>query len=173
MNILAQIISGMGTASNIIGINLKDKLKCLIFFIIGNSLVALSLGMMNAYSGMIVQITFVIETIINYFLERKNEKFQYPIWLIIMYIMIPCIINIFYFSSVWDIFPIAASILFPLAILSKGTKLRVLNLVSVAVWIPYNMAFAVYVAVVSCSIFTIMNFMAIVRYDIIKKEKAN
>lgn len=170
MNIFAQIINGIGTISNIIGINLKDKLKCLICFTIGNSLVALSLLMLHANSGMMVQIIFVIETLINFFLEKKNVNFRYPKWLIAIYITIPVTINILYFNNMWDILPITASILFPLAILSKNTKLRIMNLISVAVWIPYNIVFAQYVGAIGCTFFTGINFIAIVRYDIIKKK---
>lgn len=62
----------------------------------------------------------------------------------------------------------AAGILFPLALISKELALRLLNLLSVALWIPYNFVFGQYVGAISCIIFTIVNFIAIVRLDIFK-----
>ncbi len=153
---------------NIIGINIKKKQYTLIFFALGNTCVAIALGLLHAYAGMIIQIIFVIQSIINYFWEKKRNK--YPLWLILLYIVIPCTILIINYESYWDIFPLVAAVLFPLAQVSKEFTLRLLNLFSVAVWIPYNLNFGQYVGTISCSIFTILNFVAIYRFDM---KKAN
>lgn len=168
IEIISNIINGIGSTINMVGINIKDKRKFLLFFIFGNLFVATALGLLNAKIGMFVQLIFVIETIINYFFEKKHDR--YPIWMIILYILIPCIMLIITFSSMWDFLPIIASILFPLALLSKNFKLRLLNLFSVMVWIPYNFHFGQYVGAISCLIFTIINIIAIFRLDI-RKEK--
>lgn len=151
-----------------IGINIKDKRKILLFFIFGNFCVAIALGLLGAKVGMFVQIIFVIETIINYFWERKFEK--YPVWLILLYVIIPCTMLIIIFETMWDFLPIMASILFPLALVSKSLKLRLLNLLSVVVWIPYNFHFGQYAGALSCVIFTIINIIAIIRLDFFKKN---
>lgn len=151
-----------------VGINIKDKRKILLFFIFGNFCVATSLGLLGAKVGMFVQIIFVIETIINYFWERKFEK--YPVWLILLYVIIPCTVLTITFETMWDFLPIMASILFPLALLSKSLKLRLLNLLSVVVWIPYNFHFGQYVGALSCLIFTFINIIAIIRLDFFKKN---
>ena len=115
-----------------------------------------------------MQLIFVVESIINYFWEKKFEK--YPIWLILLYVIIPCTILAFTYESMWDFLAITASILFPLALLSKNFKLRLLNLLSVIVWIPYNLHFGQYVGALSCLIFTIINIIAIIRLDILKNK---
>ena len=166
--VIAQIVNLFGTASNMIGINIKNKRKVLLFFTFGNLLVAISLLLLRAFVGMYVQLIFVLETIINYFWEQKHQK--YPFWLVLMYIFIPSLIFIFTFSSIWDILPILASIFFPLAMVCHDLKLRLLNLLSVVVWIPYNFYFGQYVGSISCLVFTIINLLAIYRYDI-KKTK--
>lgn len=168
IELLSQVINCIGSTINMIGINIRDKKKVLIFFILGNMCVAISLGLLNAKAGMLVQIIFVIETIINYFLEKRNIK--YPIWLIIVYVIVPVVVLSITFQSAWDILPIIAGILFPLALLSKDLKLRLLNLFSVVVWIPYSLHFGQYVGAISCSIFTIMNIVAIIRLDILKRK---
>lgn len=168
IEIVSQIINCIGSTINMIGINIKDKRKILLFFIFGNSFVAASLGLLGAKAGMLVEIIFVIETIINYFWERKFEK--YPVWLILLYVIIPCTVLAFTFETMWDFLPIIASILFPLALLSKNFKLRLLNLLSVVVWIPYNFHFGQYVGALSCLIFTIINITAIIRLDFLKKN---
>ncbi len=169
IEIIANLINCIGTTLNIIGINIKEKRKVLLFFILGNTIVATSLGLLNATSGMIVQIIFVIETIINYFWDRKYDK--YPIWMILLYVIFPCIILTITFKTIWDLIPIMGGILFPLALLSKNFKLRLLNLLSVVIWVPYSFHFGQYVGAIGCTIFTIMNIIAIIRFDI-KKEKS-
>ena len=168
IEIISNIINCIGSIINMIGINIKDKRKILLFFIFGNLFVATSLGLLNAKVGMFVQLIFVIETIINYFWEKKHD--QYPIWMIILYVIIPCIMFAVTFSTIWDFLPIIASVLFPLALLSKNFKLRLLNLFSVVVWIPYNFHFGQYVGAISCLIFTIINIIAIVRLDLRQKK---
>lgn len=168
IEIVAQIINCIGSIINMIGINIKEKRKILLFFMLGNVCVALSLGLLRAKVGMLVEIIFVIETVINYFWEKNNNK--YPVWLILFYVIIPCTILTFTFKTLWDIFPIIASILFPLAIISANFKLRLLNLCSVAVWIPYDFYFGQYAGTISCIIFTIINFLAIVKFDFYKKR---
>lgn len=170
MNIIAQILGGIGTLINVISITRKEKTKSLILFVFGNLFVASSLYLLNAKIGMIVEIVFVIETIINFFIERNKKKFKYPLWIILIYILIPSIINIINFNTYWDIFPFIASIVFPLALLTRDTSLRVLNLISVIVWIPYNFVFGQYVGAIGCIIFSIVNLMSIIRYDFIKNK---
>ena len=168
MFILSQIINGIGTCLNIIGINIKDKNKTLILFALGNSCVATALGLLGAYAGMTIQIIFVIQTIINFFWEKKNNK--YPLWLVFIYILVPTIILTINYQTMWDILPLLAGILFPLALISQKFFLRFLNLLSVVVWIPYNINFGQYVGAVSCTIFTIINIIAIIRFDVLKEK---
>ena len=163
-NIVAQIINGIGSVFSMIGINIKNKRTVLLFFIIGNSCVATALGLLNAKSGMILQTIFVIETIINYFWEKNHDK--YPPWLILIYLILPVIILLLNFKTPWDILIIIASIVFPLALLSKDLKLRLLNLLSILLWIPYNFRFDAIVGAIACIIFAIMNIIAIIRLDI-------
>ncbi len=167
--IIAQICNGIGTLINAIGISVKDKQKLLLIFIIGNIFCALAVGLLGAVSGTLVLIIFVIETIINYFWEKKHDK--YPIWMIALYIIIPCAVLIATATTPWDILPIAAGVLFPLAMVSKGFVLRLLNMLSVVVWVPYNFVFGQYVGAISCAIFTIVNLVAIIRFDLLKQKE--
>ena len=77
IKIISNIINCIGSTLNIIGINIKDKSIVLIFFIFGNLCVATALGLLNAKAGMFVQLTFVVETIINYFWDKKMTNIQY------------------------------------------------------------------------------------------------
>ena len=168
IEILSQIINCIGTTVNMIWVNVKEKSKVLIHFIIGCTCVSISLGLLGAIVGMFVQLIFVVEAIINFFFEKKIGK--YPWWLITIYVIIPCTLLIVTFKSGWDLLPIAAGILFPLALVSKDFGLRFLNLLSVFVWIPYNFHFGQYVGEIGCLIFTGMNTIAIIRLDVLKKN---
>ncbi len=171
LEISAQVANAIGSTINMIGINSKKKKNVLLFFIFGNLFVSASLGLLGAIEGFIVEVIFVIETIINYIFGEKSDK--YPIWLIALYVIVPCSILVFTYESALDILPIVASVLFPLAMLTKNFKLRLLNMFSVAVWVPYNFLVGQYVGTITCTIFTIVNFLAIVRMDILKKREMN
>ena len=171
MFILSQIINGIGTILNIIAINQKKKQLTLILFTLGNTCVAIALGLLHAYAGMTIEIMFVIQSIINYFWEKKNPN--YPIWLILIYIIIPCAFLLINFTSFWDILPLLAAIFFPLALISKDFVLRFLNFLSVSVWIPYNFHYKLYAGAISCIVFAILNLYAIYRYDYKQKKIEN
>lgn len=174
VQISAQVINLAGTALNSIGITKKEKDKTLIFFTLGNICVATALGLLGAISGMTIQIIFVTQTIINFFYEKKHDS--YPKWMIGAYVVIPTIILSIVYQSAWDLMPIAAGILFPLALISKNTALRIFNFLSVAMWIPYNLHFGQYVGAISCAVFAVINLIAIIRFDIMKtklNEKEN
>ena len=169
IKILAQVLNALGTGINILGINNKKKNITLICFAIGNICVAASLGLLGAYSGLIIQIVFVIQTIINYFYEKKSDK--YPLWLILLYVIVPSIILAFNFQSMWDICPLIGGIMYQLALVSKNFTLRALNLVSALVWIPYDLHFGQYVGAISCTVFSITDVIAIIRFDVLQKNK--
>lgn len=169
IKIFSQIINVFGTLFNIIGINSNNKNNTLLYFAIGNIFIAIALGLLKAYAGMTIQIIFVIQAFVNYFLEKK--KIKYSIWLALIYIIVPCVILIINFDTYWDILPIIGAIIYPLVILSKEFVLRALNLISVIIWIPYNFHFGQYVGTISCIFFAITNLIAIYRFDIVKNNK--
>lgn len=166
--LISNLINCIGSILNMIGVNLKEKQKTLILFIFGNICVAIALGILNAIVGMLIQFIFVTETIINFFWDKKHNK--YPFWMIILYVVIPCIALAFTFKNAWDILPLISGIVFPLSLLTKDFKLRFLNLISAITWIPYNFHFQQYVGTVSCILLTCMTLVAIVRLDILKKK---
>ncbi|MCQ2978923.1 MAG: YgjV family protein [Clostridia bacterium] len=171
MEMASQVINLIGSSSNILGINFKEKRKTLICFIIGNILISTSLGLLHAWSGMIVQALFVTETIINYFYEKHNDESHYNIWVIIVYIIAPLLVLLINFQSMYDLFVIFAGVLFPLSIVAKDFNLRLLNFIAVMLWIPYNFHFAQYAGAIMSTIFAIVNLIAIIRYDILKDKR--
>lgn len=169
IEIAAQIINTIGNIINMAGINIRDKKKVLLFFIAGTVFVATAIGMLGAIMGFLIQLVFLTETTINYFWEKKHSK--YPIWLIAIYVVVPCVLSAISFQSAWDLLPIIAGILFPLALVSQGFCLRLLNLLSVAAWVPYNLHVGQYAGAIGCSVFVVMNLVAIIRLDILKTKK--
>ena len=166
IEIAAQVVNTIGNVINMAGINVRDKKKVLLFFIAGTVFVATAIGMLGAVVGFLIQLVFLTETTINYFWEKKHNK--YPAWLILIYIIVPCILSAITFKSAWDLLPIIAGILFPLALISQGFWLRFLNLLSVVMWIPYNIHVSQYAGAIGCTVFAVMNLVAIVRLDILK-----
>lgn len=169
IEIAAQIINAIGSIINMVGVNIRNKKNVLLCFIVGNIFVAIALGMLGAFMGLLIQLVFITETTINYFWEKKHNK--YPAWLILVYLVVPSILSAITFQSVWDVLPIIAGILFPLALISQGFWLRLLNLLSVAMWVPYNLYVGQYAGAISCSVFVVMNLVAIIRLDILKTKK--
>ena len=167
IEIIAQVVNAIGSTTNMVAVSVKEKSRTLLLFTLGNICVGLSLFLLKAYTGVFVQSVFVTETIINYFWDKKHDK--YPMFLILIYIIIPCSIIIFNYKEIWDLFPLGGAIFFPLTLLSKNFKLRLLNLFAVVVWIPYNIHFGQYAGVTFCTIYAIVNIISIIRHDIYKK----
>lgn len=173
MFITAQILGLIGAIVLIVSIQFEHKKNIIISLAIANMLFVISFLLLNAYSGAIICLIAAIEAIINYAYDVKKKKF--PKILIPIYVIIPLICGVLTYKTYVDIFPIICSMLSVLLILQTKEKyIRIITLVSIVLWITYDMLVSAYTTMLSDCFFLISTTIAIIRYDILKisiKEK--
>ena len=168
--IIAQIFGIIGPSLKIVGIQFKNKEKVLFNFILVNLIIGIELVLLEAYSGAIVSLIAVIETLINYIYNKKNKKL--PNYFICIYILISIIAGILTYKIKMDILATVCAILYIVSICqTKEKNLRLISLFSICIWIIYNIYFKAYTDTCFKIGFLISTMIAIYRYDIKKSDK--
>ena len=140
MEILAFVLSTLGTICICVSPLLKGKnLKTILLLTFSsNVLLATSYLLTGAFNGAATCYIGAVQTIINYFLSRKNKPI--PTWLIAVYAAAFLVVNILVFSSMTDIIALLAAMAFILGISQKsGKKYRLWTLVNTLLWIAYDL----------------------------------
>ena len=139
MNTLAFILSTLGTVCICIPPLLKGKnMKVILLLVfLTNVLIATSYILTGAYNGAASCCVGAVQTIINYFFERKNKEI--PKWLIAIYAVAFIVVNLLVFTKMTDILALLASLVFIIGISQKsGKPYRFWTMVNTALWILYD-----------------------------------
>lgn len=162
---LAQGIAGISFIINVLGMQFNDKKKIILSVIFGGGTSIASLCLLGAISGSWMQIIFVFQAIINYFIIKKGKRI--PNWLIIFYIVIVIISSVLIYEELLDILPLISTVLHTLVIVQDKEKwMRVINLGSVMCWIPYYIIYQSYGTLATSCVVFVSTLIAIYRYDI-------
>lgn len=141
MELLAFILSTLGTVCICIPPLLKGKNMKLILLLvfITNVLTATSYILTGAFNGAASCCVGAVQTIINYFFERKNKPL--PVWLIALYAVAFILMNLLVFTRIIDIIALLAALVFVIGICQKnGKQYRLWTFVNTALWILYDAA---------------------------------
>lgn len=169
--ILAQILAIVACILNIVSMQCKKRKSILFFLIIGNVIGALGLILLNAYTGALIQFVFGLETFVNYILEIKHKK--NTSLLVTFYIVLSIVASAITFKNWIDIIPLVSAILHTITIIQEEEKrIRIINLSSLVLWIPYYIVFYAWANLATCLAILISNIVSIARYDI-KKQPTN
>lgn len=167
--ILAQVLAIVACALNVISMQCKKRKSILFFLIIGNVVGAVGLILLKAYAGALIQFVFGLETLVNYILEIKHKK-NTPL-LVAFYIVLSIIVSAITFKNWIDIIPLASAILHTITIIQeKEKRIRIINLSSLVLWIPYYIAFYAWANLATCLAILVSNIISIVRYDLKSKK---
>lgn len=170
MNITSQVLGFLGVLSNIIGVQLKNKRNIMIAFIIANIFFSLCFLLLKSYSGMVISLFSVVQTVINYSFDKKDKKI--PKYLIIFYIIISIICGLLTYKKALDVLPIICSILYTLSIVQTMEKrIRFITLINVSLWTAYDFMVGAYASGINSIILISSTLIAIIRYDILKRQK--
>ena len=168
--VIAQTLSVLSCIINVLGLQCKTKRNILLSMVFGGITSFLALLLLKAYSGFILQFIFVLQVLINYIFDIKNIKIGKIH--IAIYIIIAFICGICSYSSLIDILPLLATILHTVSILQPNERrLRLVNLTSVSLLIPYYICFMAFGNLVSVLCIVISNVTAIIRYDLSDTKK--
>ena len=139
MEILAFALSTLGTVCICIPPLLKGKNMKLILLLVflANALVATSYFLTGAFNGAASCAVGALQTIINYFFERKEKPI--PKWLIGIYALSFTAANLLVFSKIADIIALLAALMFVMGISVKdGKRFRLWTLINTVLWVLYD-----------------------------------
>ncbi len=141
METLAFVLSTLGTICICIPPLLKGKNMKLILLLVffTNVFIATSYVLTDAFNGAITCVVGAVQTIINYFFERKSKPL--PKWLIGIYALSFIVVNVIAFKHLTDIIALLAAMMFVMGISVKnGKKYRLWTLINTGLWILYDIA---------------------------------
>ncbi len=168
--ILAQILALIACGLNVISMQCKTRKKILLFFLLANAVGATGLLLLGAYAGALIQFVFGIQTLINYIYALKGKPITWK--LICFYLCLSVIASIITFKSLIDIIPLCSAILHTITIIQMQEKrIRLINLGSLVLWIPYYIIFMAYANLFTCLCIIVSNVISIIRYDVKNKNE--
>lgn len=170
MFILAQVLSFIAMIANMIAVQLKTKKQILLTIVVSNVLFIISYILLGAYIGALTCGIVALEIIINMLLEDKGKST--PKTLIIVYFIISILLGITTFTTIIDLLPIIASILFILTLRQTKEKyVRMLILGNLISWVIYDLFVKAYLAGISDFFVILSTISSIIRYDFNKLSK--
>ena len=126
--------------------------------------------LLKAYAGALIQFVFGFQTLINYIYAIKNKKITWK--LITFYITLSIVASIITFKSWIDIIPLISAIsTYNYDYQIKENRIRLVNLSSLLLWIPYYIVFDAYANLFTNLCIVVSNVVSIIRYDVKKRDK--
>ena len=166
MEILAFVLSTIGMICISVSPLLKGKNMKLILLLAfsSNVLVATSYLLTGAFNGAATCYLGAAQTIINYFLERKNKPI--PSWLVAVYAAAFVVANILVFSHVTDMIALVAAITFVFIISQKnGKQYRVWTIINTVLWVVYDLITRSYGPLSTHAILLMTSLVGMVMHD--------
>ncbi len=174
MDIIIQVIGGLGIIASVISFQCKDHRSILIFRTLNESIFALQYFLLGAYTGMIMNIVGSVRNVIFKRRVAVGKKTTVPI---IFFSVMFVIFGIVFWQGPKSILIIIAKVLSTAAYGNKNPSIvRGIILITSTSWLIYN--YAVFsIAGVLCEAFTLVSIIiGMIRLDIIprfsKKESS-
>lgn len=155
MFICAQLLGLLAALFNMAAMYVSDRKQILLFLMLASLSFMLNMLCLGAISGAVVNVIQLFQLLINYLYDAQGKK--YPIYLIIIYIVVALLCGFATFTGPIDIFPVIASILFSVSILQTDErKLKMCMLFMFLAWAIYSFVVMAY----STAIVDILEFIA-------------
>ena len=159
MLILSYIMSAGGLLTDISTAVCVDMRKILALQLASNLMMAASYACISRWSGAMTSTVACGLIVINFYYRLKKKEI--PIWIIWINIAVFIALNLFAFSRWYDIFAIAAGIMFALGIAQKNGKYyRKYMFVNIVTWITYNILAKATGPLIVQSVLAVVNIMA-------------
>ena len=166
MEALAFISSTAGTVCLCVPPLLKGKKMELILLLLflGNTCVAISYFLTGAYNGGVSCTIGAIQTIINFFFERKDKP--HPKWLIGLYAAAFIGINLLVYTQLADLIAIFACLTFIGCIGQKNGKLyRLWAIANCVLWLTYDLTSLAYGPILTHSFMLGLTLLGMLLHD--------
>ncbi len=172
---ISQIIGFGGAGLNFLSFQ-QRKRSCIIgvqigaavLFIIHYILLGVA-GDGEAFSGAALNFISLIRSIV--FINNHKKWAKSPVWLV-LFVIISAVAAILTWEAWYSFLPSAAMILTTVSYWMKSeTKIRLITFPSSPCWLIYNIIVGSVAGIITECIVMLSLIIAIVRYDILKKEK--
>ena len=166
---VAQFFGVLVIIANVIAMQMKSKKKIIFCYFLVNLFSSIMFFLLKQYSGALICLFAIFQTVINNCFERKEKDI--PKTIIAVYVIISIILGGVTFKIYIDIMPIICSILFTILILQKKeANIRKLALINIIIWVVYDLLCKAYTGAISDIITLISTIIGIYRFDIKKKK---
>ncbi len=170
--VLSQVFGGVALIGTILGDNQKDKTKVLIAFIFANIMYSLQYLCLGDLAGFETSLIGALRVFAYYLFEKhKNKK---PVWLLILFFVIVVIVGYRTYSGPYNNYVIAGTLLLTWSLWQNNIKtFRKCAVIVPILYFIYDYYVGAYIGLITTVIEFIGAWVAIIRLDILKKEKTN
>lgn len=164
MNILAQIIGGIGLTVITIGMQSKQKKNMLLAQAVTNTCFMIQYFILGALTGAIMYIVNTIRTMVFYIWDKKGNKPN--ILLLILFVILAIGFGIYTYKDIFSLLPIIASIATTYGGWQKKSKvLRIGMLISSSILIIHDFYFGAYTGMLTYAMVLTSTLIGLIRYD--------
>ena len=169
LNLLAQIIGFGGTALTIIAYQQSKRKKILLCTVVSAALFAIHYIILGAYTGAIMNILAASRSLV--FINNTKKWASSKIWVAI-FMLIYTVACLATWDKWYSILPLIAMLLTTVSNwFQSEKKIRFLTFPSSPCWLVYNIITGSVAGIITECIVMSSLIIAIVRYDILKREK--
>ena len=170
--IMSQIFGGTALIGTIIGDNQSNKVKVLIAFIFSNVMYSLQYLCLGDMAGFETSLMGALRVFTYYLFEKHTNK--KPLWILLLFFAIIVVIGYRTYQGFYNNYIVAATLLITWALWQNNMRVfRVCAVILPVLYFIYNCYVGAYIGLVTTVIEFIGAWVAIIRLDILKKEKVN
>ena len=149
--------------------NLKMVLACQI---VSNVLCASTYFLLGGFSGAGICLIAILQSVVYFILNYK--KIEPPLYVAIVFVCLFIGCSVIYYKSPIDLLSAGAAICFAISMAQKSSaKARIVYLLNPIFWTAYDIFTLAYVNTFIHSAIFVSTLFAIIRLDVLKKEKKN
>jgi len=168
--IIAQIFGFLTLVFSVISVQMKRRANILLMFAIAGSLAGVVYWLLEAYSGLALNMIGVAATLIGAVLAQKDKMI--PKWSLAAFGVLTVAIWVVFYQHPIDITVLVAQVVYFGALIFKNPNLvRVMMMLNMVSWLVYNAAVGAYLNVANNLFFLGSNVIALWRYRDKKKGK--
>lgn len=168
-NTIAQVIGFAGAGLNCLSFQQKKRRNIIGVQIAAAVMFILHYIVLGQYTGAALNFISLLRSFV--FINNHKKWAKSPVWLVV-FVIISLVASVVTWVEWYSILPAAAMILTTISYwLKSETKIRLVTFPSSPCWLVYNIIVGSVAGIVTeCVVMTSL-IVAIVRYDILKKEK--
>lgn len=169
LGVAAQIIGFIGAFTYFLVFQMKKRSSILAINILAGMIFVVHFSLIGAYTGAAMNVVCALRCTIYYFSDRKWAKSK--AWLAV-FIGVSVVLGVLTWGDIYSVFPLMAMVVTSISFwLKKESHIRLLTLPTQPGWMIYNIHNNSISGLLTDIVIFSSILIAIIRYDIIKKQK--